>query len=48
MLRNLKHGSLHRLKDKSGLPGIILGARLAQSTGMMLNSIIEVIVPTAK
>ena len=45
MLRNLKQGSLERLKDTSGFPGIILGARLAQSTGMMLNSIIEVIVP---
>jgi lipoprotein-releasing system permease protein len=45
MLRNLKQGSLQRLKDDSGFPGIILGARLAQSTGMMLNSIIEVIVP---
>ena len=45
MLRNLKQGSLERLKDTSGFPGIILGARLAQSTGMMLNSVIEVIVP---
>ena len=45
MLINLKQGSRKRLKDTSGLPGIVLGARLAESTGMMLNSVVDVIVP---
>jgi lipoprotein-releasing system permease protein len=43
MLRNLKEGSFDRLSEKSSLPGIILGARLAESTGMMLNSVVRVI-----
>jgi lipoprotein-releasing system permease protein len=33
------------LKDTSGLPGIILGSKLAQSTGMLLNSVANVISP---
>jgi lipoprotein-releasing system permease protein len=43
MLRNLKEGSFERLSEKSSLPGIILGSRLAESTGMMLNSVVRVI-----
>lgn len=43
MLKHLKQGSFDRLKDSSGLPGIILGARLAQNTGMMLNSIANIV-----
>jgi lipoprotein-releasing system permease protein len=45
MLRHLKQGSFQDLKNSSGLPGIILGARLAQSTGMVLHSVANVISP---
>ena len=45
MLRHLKQGSFDRLRDTSGLPGIILGSHLAESTGMMLNSVVKVISP---
>jgi len=42
-LRNLKQGSIERLTADSTLPGIILGARLAEETGMELNSFVTVI-----
>jgi lipoprotein-releasing system permease protein len=42
MLKHLKQGSFERLKDTSGLPGIILGSHLAQSTGMLLDSVVYV------
>jgi lipoprotein-releasing system permease protein len=45
MLRSLKQGSVSRLAEDTGLPGIILGASLAQRTGMMLNAVAQVIVP---
>ena len=45
MLQHLKQGSFAALKDTSGLPGIILGSRLAQNTGMMLDSVVNVISP---
>jgi lipoprotein-releasing system permease protein len=45
MLKHLKQGSFQRLKDTSGLPGIILGSRLAQNTGMLLDSIVNVFSP---
>ena len=45
MLRHLKQGAFEALKNNSGLPGIILGSRLAQSTGMMLNSVVNVLSP---
>ena len=45
MLRHLKQGAFETLKNNSGLPGIILGSRLAQSTGMMLNSVVNVLSP---
>lgn len=45
MLKHLKQGSFERLKDTGGLPGIILGSNLAQSTGMLLNSVVNVISP---
>lgn len=45
LLRHLKQGSFDRLKSGEGLPGIILGTRLAQSTGMVLNSVVKVISP---
>jgi lipoprotein-releasing system permease protein len=45
MLRHLKSGSFDELKNSTGLPGIILGARLAQNTGMVLHSVVSVISP---
>ncbi len=41
----LKQGSLEALKTSEGLNGIVLGSRLAQSTGMMLNSVVTVMSP---
>ena len=45
ILQHLKQGSFEKLKNTSGLPGIILGARLAQNTGMLLHSVVNVISP---
>jgi len=45
MLKHLKAGSLERLNTPSAFPGIILGSRLARDTGMMLDSVINVISP---
>lgn len=45
LLLHLKEGSFDSLRQDSALPGIIMGARLAQSTGMLLNSIVNVISP---
>ena len=45
MLRHLKQGSFNDLKNTSGMPGIILGSRLAQNTGMILHSVVNVISP---
>lgn len=45
MLTKLKQGSLDRLKNPSGLPGIVLGARLAERTGMRLNSVVGIVSP---
>ena len=45
VLNHLKEGSLEGLRDSDELPGIILGSRLAQSTGMLLDSVITVISP---
>ncbi len=46
-LRHLKSGSVDRLRaaDSGGLPGIILGARLAEDIGMVLNSVVSVVSP---
>ena len=49
ILRRLKQGSLSGLQNPSGgLPGIILGSRLAEKTGMTLNSVVKVISPTGE
>ena len=45
MLLHLQQGSFAALKDTSGPPGIILGSRLAQSTGMTLGAVANVISP---
>jgi lipoprotein-releasing system permease protein len=44
-LRHLKRGSLDSLKDDSGLPGVIVGSKLAQDGGLMLNSVVTMIDP---
>lgn len=44
-LRKLKSGSLAHLDDANGLPGIVLGSKLAIDTGMRLNSVVTVISP---
>jgi lipoprotein-releasing system permease protein len=47
-LRHLKAGSLDRLRDPdANPPGIILGARLAEDLGMVVNANIEVVIPNA-
>ena len=49
MLRKLKTGSLERLTDDdNGLPGLILGARLAQDSGAVLNGVVTVISPQGR
>ena len=45
MLLHLQQGSFAGLKPGPGLPGIILGSRLALSTGMMLGSVANIISP---
>jgi len=45
MLRHLKQGSFEDLKNTTGLPGIIMGAQLAQNTGMLLHGVCNVISP---
>src|SRR5689334_417951 len=45
-LRHLKAGSIDRLRDPdANPPGILLGARLVEDTGMSLNSIVDVVSP---
>jgi lipoprotein-releasing system permease protein len=45
ILGHLKAGSFDRLNSSDGKPGIILGSRLAQNTGMRLNSVVSLISP---
>ena len=45
MLLSLKQGSLKRLKEGGRYPGVILGSRLAQETGVSLDGIVRVISP---
>jgi lipoprotein-releasing system permease protein len=45
LLSHLKAGSFAGLRSTSGLPGIILGSRLAQSTGMLFHSVVNIISP---
>src|SRR5215472_1023286 len=46
-LRHLKQGSAERLiaLENADVPGIILGSKLAEETGMLYNSIVTVISP---
>ncbi len=45
LLNHLKEGSMEGLRPSEGLPGIILGDRLAQEIGARLNSVVKVINP---
>lgn len=45
MLSRLKAGSLSGLHESGSLPGIILGSRLAQSTGMTLGNVVRILSP---
>jgi lipoprotein-releasing system permease protein len=45
MLKHLKQGSFDKLKDLSGLPGIILGSGLARNIGMPVGSVVNIISP---
>ena len=45
MLRHLKEGSFSDLERTGGLPGIVIGSRLAENTGMLPNSVINIISP---
>lgn len=48
-LRHLKAGSLERLNDpNANPPGIVLGWRLANETGMVMNSRVNVVSPEGK
>ncbi len=44
-LRHLKSGSLAQLEQDSGLPGVVIGMRLAQDAGLLLGSAVTVIDP---
>lgn len=43
ILAHLKSGSFQDLKKPRGFPGIILGSRLAESTGMLQGSVVNII-----
>jgi lipoprotein-releasing system permease protein len=45
VLHHLKQGSLQALNGTSGLPGIVLGSKLAQNTGMLPGSVVGVLSP---
>jgi lipoprotein-releasing system permease protein len=47
-LRHLKSGSLNRLSENAGLPGVIVGSRLAQDAGFTMNSVITLIDPQGR
>lgn len=44
----MKQGNLDRLNEQGSYPPILLGAKLAQRTGMLLNSIVTVIIPNGE
>lgn len=45
VLRHLKQGSLQGLDEPGKMPGIVLGSKLAQNTGMQLGSVVKVMSP---
>lgn len=44
-LRRLKSGSLAPLQNDAGLPGIVIGSKLAQDAGLLLNSTVKLLDP---
>lgn len=48
MLARLKSGSLDRLRVTGGLPGVILGARLAENIGMLQDSVVQIVIPSGE
>lgn len=44
-LRQLKQGSLKSLREPGKFPGIILGSKLAEETGMTLNAVVRIFSP---
>lgn len=44
-LRHLKEGSLDSLKNDNGLPGMIVGSKLAQDGGLRVGSVVNVLDP---
>ena len=47
-LRHLKAGSLSRIAHDEGLPGVVIGSRLAQDTGIGMNSVVTLIDPQGR
>jgi lipoprotein-releasing system permease protein len=47
-LAHLKEGSFDGLRDKSGLPGVILGARLADQIGGFTGKQVRLLIPAGK
>lgn len=45
ILLHVKQGSFDALRNQTGIPGIIVGTKLAQTTGMQLGAVINVISP---
>ncbi len=45
VVRNLKQGDISQLDNPGGVPGVILGSRLAEITGMTMGSRVKVISP---
>jgi lipoprotein-releasing system permease protein len=45
MLRKLKAGSLDNLNRDTGFPGVVLGAKLAQTLGVKMNDIVHIMSP---
>jgi lipoprotein-releasing system permease protein len=47
-LKHLRQGSTDRLNDATGLPTIVLGKKLADDTGLVVNSVVNVTSPQGK
>lgn len=47
-LRHLKSGSLSQLQNDAGLPGIVVGSKLAQDAGFALNSTVKLLDPEGR
>jgi lipoprotein-releasing system permease protein len=45
VLRRLRQGSIAQLEDARGFPGLVVGSKLAQKTGLLLDSVATVMSP---